>query len=195
MTISTELVKALRDETGISIMQCRKALEEAAGDKEKALVILRKKGAEGAAKKADRTFGAGAIASYIHGTGNVGAMVELACETDFVSKNDEFKTLARDIAMHVAATNPQFITRTEVNEESLSAARSVFEDEAKDKPEAMRAKIVEGKINAYLKEQILMDQPFIKNPELTIGQLVENAMQKFGEKTAVTRMARFAVTK
>lgn len=195
MAISTELVKELRDQTGISVMQCKKALEEAGGDKEKALVILRKKGSDAAAKKADRTFGAGAVAAYIHSTGNVGAMIELSCETDFVSKNDEFKTLARDIAMHVAATNPQFISRTEVNEASLSAARSVFEDEAKDKPEAMRAKIVEGKINAYLKEQILLDQAFVKNPEVTIAGLVENAIQKFGEKTAITRMARFSVSK
>jgi elongation factor Ts len=176
-------------------MQCKRALEEAGGDVEKAKVILRKQSASIATKKSDRALGAGVAAAYTHAGGAVVGAVVLACETDFVSKNEEFSKLAYGIAMHVAATNPQFITRTEVNEESLAAARSVFKDEAKDKPEAMRAKIVEGKINAYLKEQILMDQPFIKNPELTIGQLVEGAMQKFGEKTAVTRMARFAVTK
>ena len=115
--ITTDQVKELRDRTGISIMQCKKALEEASGDMEKALVLLKKKGAEIADKKSDRSLGAGVVASYIHSTGSVGAMVELWCETDFVAKNEEFKALAREIAMQIAATNPSFVSSDEINEE------------------------------------------------------------------------------
>ncbi len=191
--ISTEQIKELRDETGISIMQCRKALEEAGGDKAKALVLLRKKGSDIAAKKSDRTLGAGIIASYIHGTGKVGAMVELSCETDFVAKNEEFKQLAYDIAMHVAATNPQFLKKEEISEAAKKTALEVFEKEVQDKPEAMRPKILEGKLNAYFKDKILLEQSFIKNPDVTISGLVEAAIQKFGEKTVVSRFVRFEI--
>lgn len=191
--ISTEQVKELRDRTGVSVMQCKKALEEAGGDIEKAIVILRKVSGGMGAKKADRTFGAGAIQSYVHANGSVAAMVELNCETDFVSGNEEFKAIARDIAMHVAATNPKFLKKEDVTEADLKAAREVFEAEAKDKPEAMRAKIVEGKLATYLAEMVLLDQPFIKNPEVTIQGLVDAAMQKFGEKTAVGRFIRYKI--
>lgn len=191
--ITTEQIKALRDQTGISIMQCKKALEEASGDSEKALVILRKKSGELAAKKGDRTFAAGVIQSYIHANGSVAAMVELLCETDFVSNNDEFKTVARDIAMHVAASNPKFISKEEITEADKKTAREVFEAEVKDKPEPMRSKILEGKLDAYFAEMVLLDQPFIKNPEITIQGLLDLATQKFGEKTAVGRFARFKV--
>ncbi|MDD5318811.1 MAG: translation elongation factor Ts [Candidatus Pacebacteria bacterium] len=150
MAITTEQIKELRDLTGISIMQCKKALEEAGGDKEKALVLLRQKGADIAAKKGDRTLGAGAIAAYIHSTGTIGAMVELVSETDFVSKNEEFKKLAYDIAMQVSATSP-------------------------------------------VESEALLEQPFIKNPDLTIAQLIESAIQKFGEKIQVERFVRFGV--
>ena len=191
--ISTEQVKELRDRTGVSVMQCKKALEEAGGDIEKAVVILRKVSGGMGAKKADRSFGAGTIQSYVHANGSVAAMVELNCETDFVSGNEEFKAIARDIAMHVAATNPKFLKREDVTEADMKAAREVFEAEAKDKPEAMRAKIVEGKLATYLAEMVLLDQPFIKNPEVTIQGLVDSAMQKFGEKTAVGRFVRFKI--
>lgn len=191
--ISTEQVKELRDRTGVSVMQCKKALEEAGGDIEKAVVILRKVSGGMGAKKADRTFGAGTIQSYVHANGSVAAMVELNCETDFVSGNEEFKAIARDIAMHVAATNPKFLKKEDVTEADLKAAREVFEAEAKDKPEAMRAKIVEGKLATYLAEMVLLDQPFIKNPEVTIQGLVDAAMQKFGEKTAVGRFIRYKI--
>ena len=174
-------------------MQCKKALEEAGGDMEKAVVILRKVSGGMAAKKADRTFGAGTIQSYVHANGSVAAMVELNCETDFVSGNEEFKAIARDIAMHVAATNPKFLRKEDVTDADMKAAREVFEAEAKDKPAAMRAKIVEGKLATYLAEMVLLDQPFIKNPEVTIQGLVDAAMQKFGEKTAVGRFIRFKI--
>lgn len=192
-TITTEQVKALRDQTGISVMQCKKALEEAAGDMEKALVILRKKSGELAAKKGDRTFGAGTVQAYIHATGTVGAIVELNCETDFVANNEEFKTLARDIAMHVTATNPKFLNKTDIKESDMKTAREVFEAEVKDKPAAMKDKILQGKLDTYFAEMVLMNQAFIKNPETTIQGLIDAAVQKFGEKTAVARFKRFKV--
>lgn len=193
VNISTEQVKTLRDQTGISVMQCKKALEESKGDMEKALVILRKKSGEISAKKGDRTFRAGTVQAYIHSNGTVGAMVELNCETDFVANNDEFKALARDIAMHVTATNPKFLKKEDITEADTKAAREVFEAEVKGKPEAVQKTILEGKLNAYFGEMVLLDQPFIKNPEVTIQGLVDQAVQKFGEKTAVGRFARFRI--
>jgi elongation factor Ts len=191
--ITTEQVKALRDQTGISVMQCKKALEEAGGDTEKALVILRKKSGELAAKKGDRTFGAGTIQAYIHANGAVASLVELDCETDFVANNDGFKALARDIAMHVAATNPKFIRKEDIKEADMKSAREVFEAEVKDKPAAMKDKILQGKLDTYFADMVLLDQPFIKDPSVTVGGLVDAAVQKFGEKTAVVRFARFKV--
>jgi len=193
VTISTEQVKALRDQTGISVMQCKKALEEAGGNMEKALVILRKQGSGMAAKKADRSFGAGTIQAYIHANGNVGTMVELNCESDFVAGNDEFKALARDIAMHVTATNPKFLRKEDITEADRKVATEVFEAEVKGRPEAVRAKILEGKLSAYFAEMVLLDQPFIKNSEVTIQGLIDAAMQKFGEKMAVGRFMRYKI--
>jgi elongation factor Ts len=191
--ITTEQIKALREETGISVMQCKKALEEAGGDKEKALVILRKKSGELAAKKGDRTFGAGVVQAYIHANGSVGALVELNCETDFVSNNEEFKTLARDIAMHVTATNPKFLKRDDITEADSKSAKEVFLNEVKDKPVAMQDKILAGKLETYFAEMVLLNQPFIKNTDITIQGLIDAAMQKFGEKVAVGRFKRFKV--
>ena len=191
--ISTELIKELREQTGVSIMQCKKALEGAGGDMAKALVILRNSSSGASAKKADRIFKAGTIQAYVHANGTVATMVELDCESDFVSDNDDFKALARDIAMHVTATNPKFIRREDVTEADVKAAREVFEAEVKGKPEAVRAKILEGKLSAYFSEMVLMDQPFIKNPEVTIQGLIDAAVQKFGEKTAVGRFIRFKI--
>lgn len=193
MAITTEQVKALRDQTGISIMQCKKALEEAGGDAEKALVILRKKSGELSAKKGDRTFGSGTIQSYIHSNGAVGTMVELNCETDFVANNDGFKALARDIAMHIAASNPKYVSMNDINEADKKAAKEVFTEEVKGKPEAVKEKILQGKLDAYFGEMVLLNQPFIKNPEVTIQTLVDNAVQKYGEKMAVGRFIRFKI--
>lgn len=191
--ITTEQIKGLRDQTGISVMQCKKALEEAGGDTEKALVILRKKSGELASKKGDRTFGAGTIQAYIHANGTVGAIVELNCETDFVANNEEFKSLARDIAMHITATNPKFLSKEDITDAVKETAKSVFEAEVKSKPEPMKSQILEGKLNAYFSEMVLLNQPFIKNPEMTIQALIDSAVQKFGEKTAVARFTRFKV--
>jgi elongation factor Ts len=191
--ISTELVKELREESGVSIMQCKKALEEAGGDKEKAMVILRKVSSGMGAKKKDRSFNAGTIQAYIHSNGTVGAMVELNCETDFVANNEAFKALARDIAMHITATNPKFLRKEDVTEADTKAAREVFEGEVKDKPEAMRGKVLEGKLAAYFAEMVLLDQPFIKDPNVTIQGLLDAAMPKFGEKTAIGRFSRLKI--
>jgi elongation factor Ts len=193
MEITTEHIKALRDQTGVSVMQCKKALEEAGGDAEKALVILRKISKAVASKKADRVFGSGTVASYIHTTGSIGSLVELVCETDFVSKNDEFKQIAKDIAMHVAASAPEFLKSEDVSDDAKKAATEVFAKEAEGKPENMKAAIIDGKLKAYLKEKILLEQNFIKNPDITIQGLVDSAMQKFGEKIEVSRFVRFSV--
>lgn len=190
---SIESVKQLRDETGVSIMQCKKALEEAGGDIEKAKVSLRKISAQVAAKKSERTLGAGTVQAYVHAGNTVAGVIILACETDFVAKNEEFIALARDIAMHVAAVAPEFISRNDVTEEATAAAKAVFEEEAADKPEEMREKIVQGKLDSFLKEKVLLDQPFIKDPEYTIGSLVDSAVQKFGERIEVVEMQRFSV--
>lgn len=180
-------------------MQCKKALDEAEGDMDKALVIIQRASKSAALKKSDRTLGAGAISSYIHSTGSVGVMVLLACETDFVSRNDDFKALARDIAMHIAASDPQFVKSEEISEVDKKNAEEVMRKEIEEnesnagKPEEMKVKILEGKMASYFKDKVLMEQAFIKNPEVTIGNLVESAMQKFGEKVEVTRFVRFSI--
>jgi elongation factor Ts len=191
--ITTEQIKNLRDATGISVMQCKKALEEANGDVEKAMVLLRKKGADIATKKSDRTLGAGVIASYVHSNGTVGSMVELSCETDFVSKNEGFKALAYDIAMHIAASNPKYLKPEDVDEEAKTKAKEVFAKEVADKPANIQEKIMEGKLQSYFGDLTLLNQSYIKNPDMTIKALIEAAIQKFGEKIEVARFARFGV--
>ncbi|MFM2424316.1 MAG: hypothetical protein RLZZ70_707 [Candidatus Parcubacteria bacterium] len=193
MEITSAQLKELRDQTGISVMQCKRALEEAGGDMEKAIIILKKKRSEAAEKKSDREIGAGAIGSYVHNTNEVAALVLLGCETDFVSKNAEFVALARDIAMHVAALAPKYIFKSEVDETTLAKAKEVFAAEIKDKPADMVEKILAGKMDSYFKEQILMEQPFIKNPDTTIGEMVNGAVQKFGENVTVVKVERLSV--
>ena len=190
--ITTEQVKALRDQTGVSVMQCKKALEEAGGDMEKAIVILRKKSGELSAKKGDRTFKSGIVQAYIHANGMVGTILELNCESDFVANNEEFKNMARDIAMHVTATNPKFITTAEITEADKKTACEVFMKEVEGKPEAMKQQILDGKINAYFKDRVLLEQEYIKDPSLTISTLLKNAIQKFGEKTVIGKFVRFS---
>ncbi len=193
--ISTEQIKELRDLTGISVMQCKKALEEAEGDKEKALAILRKKSGDIAAKKSDRELGAGVIESYIHNTKSIGALVELSCETDFVARNEEFVTLARDIAMHVAASSPEFVDESSITEELRVNAETTIKKEVEESGEPLdiQAKMIEDKLSSYFVERTLLVQPFIKNPDITIKQLIDGGVQKFGEKIAVARFVRFAL--
>lgn len=193
MEITTEMIKALRDETGVSVMQVKKALEEAGGDTEKAKIILRKASAAIAGKKADRELGAGIAAAYTHAGGQVIGAIVLACETDFVAKNEDFGKLAYDIAMHVAAMDPIFRARDEVTEDDIRAAREVFEKEAESVAAAHREKAVQGKLDSFLAEKILLDQPFVKDPSRTIKQLLEEGVQKFGEKIEVSKMTRLSV--
>ncbi len=194
MQITTELVKELRDRSGVSVMQCKKALEETGGDIEKALMILRKKSADIASKKSERALNAGVVSSYIHATGTVGTMVELLCETDFVAQNEDFKKLARDIAMHATATNPQFLKVEDVDEKSMKMAREMFEKEVEGKPKDIKEKIMDGKLSSYWNERVLLNQPFIKNPEMTIKALIDSAIQKFGENIEVSRFVRYSIT-
>ena len=190
-----EQVKNLREKTGISIMQCKKALEDAKGDINKAMIYLQKKGAETAAKKAERILKSSRIVSYVHGVGTVGVLVELCSESDFVSKHEDFQKLAYDIAMQIAATNPTYIKKDDVSLEERTKVSDAFLDEVKDKPEAMREKILAGKLDAFFKEKILIEQDFIKDPSITINTLIQNAIQKFGEKIEIARFVRFSTSK
>lgn len=193
MEITSAQIKALRDQTGISVMQCKKSLEEAGGDAEKALIILKKKRSEAADKKSDREIGAGTVGVYVHNTNEVAALVKLGCETDFVSKNEEFVKLANDIAMHVAAMDPKYISRDELDDAEIKKAKEVFAGEISDKPEDMQEKIMEGKLNSYFKDQILMEQPFVKNPDTTIAEMVAGGVQKFGENVTIAEISRVSV--
>lgn len=193
MEITSAQLKELRDKTGISVMQCKRALEEAGGDMDKAVIILKKRSSEAAEKKSDRELGAGAIGSYVHNTNEVAAMVLLSCETDFVSKNEEFVALAKEIAMQVAATNPTYVTKDQIPAEALKKAEEVFAREVADKPADMQAKIMEGKLASYFREQILMEQPFVKNPDVTIANKITGAVQKFGENISISQISRLSV--
>lgn len=186
------MVKELRDMTGISVMECKKALVEADGDKAKALMILSKKSGSMAAKKADRTLGAGIVSSYIHSNKEVGAMVVLRCETDFVSKNEEFVALAREIALHVTALSPAFIRRDEITPEKMEEIKALFIKELEGKPENLKEDILAGKIDAYLKSFVLMEQVYVKDSEKTIQMLIDGAVQKFGERVEIERFIRFS---
>lgn len=191
MDISTDVIKELRDRTSVSIMQCKKALEEAGGDIDQAEVILRKRSAGAAEKKADRELAAGAIGTYVH-ENTIGAMVLLSSETDFVSQNPEFVTLARDIAMHVAATNPKYITTEAIPAEVLESARSVFVKEVEGKPADMQEKILEGKMSSYFSTDVLVEQAYIKDENKKVRDLLNEASQKFGERIEVSQFSRFS---
>jgi elongation factor Ts len=187
---STEDVKKLRDMTGVSVMQCKNALEEAQGDFDAAIMILRKKGSAASLKKADRELGAGIIASYVHANKEVASMVKLMSETDFVSKNEEFEKLAYDIAMHVAAAAPHYKTRDDIPQETMGDIERLFEKEVVDKPDALKQQILSGKIDAYLKGLVLLEQSFIKDPEQSIKDLIDAATQKFGERIEIDTFIR-----
>jgi len=192
MEITTDSIKELREMTGVSVMQCKKALLEAGGDLAKAEVILKKHSAASALKKADRSLAAGCIGSYTH-DGSIGAMVVLSCETDFVAKNPEFSALARELAMQVAATNPAYTTDEDIPADARQTALAVFQKEVADKPEAMREKILEGKLESYFRDQVLLGQPFIKDESKTVRDLLNEATQKFGERVEVSRFVRISI--
>jgi elongation factor Ts len=195
MEISAKDVKELRDRTGAGMMECKNALTEAKGDKEGAIDILRARGAAKAAKRAEREAKEGSIGSYIHMGGRIGVMVEVGCETDFVARNDAFQQLVRDIAMHVAAAAPVALRREDFPAELVERERGVYREQMREsgKPENIWDKIVDGKMEKFYAEQALLEQPFVKNPDITVGQLVTEVSSKTGEKIEVRRFTRYAL--
>ena len=191
MDITTDSIKKLREMTSVSVMQCKKALEEADGDLAKAEVILKKHSAATAEKKADRELKAGCIGGYIH-DGSIGAMVLVSSETDFVAKNPDFVAFAREIAMQVTATDPKYVSMEEIPAEAKNAAVAVFEKEIQGKPADMQEKIMEGKISSYFREQVLLEQSAIKDESKMVKDLLNEATQKFGERVEVTRFVRLS---
>ena len=195
MKITSQMVKELRDKTNAGMMDCKKALGETEGDMEKAVDLLRQKGLAVAAKRADRATSEGVVECYIHAGGKLGVMVEIGCETDFVAKTDDFQTFAKDIAMHVAAVCPVAVTREEVPAEMVEREKEIYINQAKEsgKPDSIIEKIVTGKIEKYLSEICLMDQKFVKNPDLSIQDLLNELIAKMGENISVKRFARFQI--
>jgi elongation factor Ts len=191
--ISAEDVKRLRQRTGAGMMDSKKALQEAGGDMDRAVEILRERGLASAQKRAGRSATQGVIDAYIHHNNTVGVLVEVNCETDFVAKTDEFRRLARDVALHIASAMPQWVTRDEVPEEILETERRIYEAEArqKGKPDNALDRIVEGKLQGFFKTTVLLDQPFVKQLEKTVQQLVDEVSAKVGEKVAVRRFVRY----
>jgi elongation factor Ts len=193
--IDAKLVKELREKSGAPMGDCKKALEEAKGNMEDAFVVLRKRGMASAAKKASRTTNEGAVGTYIHAGGKIGVLIELNCESDFVARTDDFQELLRDIAMHIAATDPRFVGRDEVAPADLDREKEVFlaQPAMKGKPEAVVEKILTGKMEKFYEEFCLLDQPFIKESSQTISQLIASKVAKLGENISVRRFARFKV--
>jgi elongation factor Ts len=195
MAISAGQVKELRDRTGAGMMECKKALEESDGNVEAAIDLLRARGAAKAAKRAGREALEGAVGSYVHMGGRIGVLVELGCETDFVARNDTFQDLIRDIAMHIAASRPLAVSADDIEAEVVERERAVYREQVKEegKPENLWERIVDGKMKRFFQENSLLDQPFVKNPDQTVGQLVAEATAKMGENIVVRRFARYAI--
>ena len=193
MEINAKMVGELRESTGAGLMDCKKALVESEGNIDKAVEILRKKGAATAAKKATREASEGLVNSYIHLGGKVGVLIEVNCESDFVAKTDDFKNFVRDIAMHVAATNPVCISREEIDPEIIKKEREIAEGQAEGKPPAAIEKIVEGKINKVLSESCLLEQAYVKNPDQTVQQVLTEKIATMGENMVIKRFARFQI--
>jgi elongation factor Ts len=191
--VTATMIKDLRERTGAGMADCKKALQECEADAEKAIDYLRKKGLAKAAKKAGREATEGAVVSYIHGGGRIGVLVEINCETDFVARNDDFVGFTKDVAMQIAAMNPQFVRKEEVDEMTVARERSVLIEKAKEsgKPEAIAAKMVEGQIAKWMKEICLLDQSFVKNPDKTIEQIQQELIAKIGENIKIRRFVRF----
>ncbi len=193
MNITSEMVKELRVKTGAGMMDCKEALAAASGDFEKAIDYLRKKGMSAATKRSSKAAKDGTIASYIHMGGKIGVLVEVNCETDFVAKTEDFLTMTRDIAMHVAASNPVYVRADEIPPESLEREKSIYREQlaAEKKPEKIWDKIIEGKLKKYYEDVCLVDQKFIKNTDITVGILISNMIAKTGENIVIRRFARF----
>ena len=193
MDITSAMVKELRVKTGAGMMDCKEALTAENGDFEKAIDYLRKKGMSAATKRSSKAAKDGTVASYIHMGGKIGVMVEVNCETDFVAKTDDFQAMAKDIAMHVAASNPLYVRPEEISPADLEREKEIYRSQllAEKKPEKIWDKIIEGKLNKYYEEVCLLNQKFIKNTDITVGAMVTNMMAKTGENIIVKRFARF----
>ncbi len=194
-TISAAMVKELREKTGAPMMDCRSALTEAKGNMEEAVVVLRKKGMASAAKKASRTASEGAVGTYIHAGGKIGVLIEINCESDFVARTEDFQELLKDIAMHIAATDPRYIRKEDVTAADLEREKEIYRAQAAQtgKPAPVIEKIVEGKMSKFYEEVCLLEQPFIKEQTVTISQLIAQKVGKLGENLMVRRFARFKV--
>ena len=184
-------VKELREKTNAGMMDCKKALSEAGGDLDKAVDILRKKGASLASKKSSRATKEGSISSYIHMNQRIGVLVEVNCETDFVARNDAFKNFVKELGMQIAAANPTYVTKDEVKEEDVQKEKDIIKEQNKSKPESALTKIVEGKINSYYQDVCLLEQPYIKDPKTTIKELLTEVIAKTGENIVIKRFTRY----
>lgn len=195
MEINAAQVKVLREKTGAGFMDCKQALVEAGGDQEKAIQILRTKGQAKAEKKSTRSASDGLVYAYIHPPGKLGVMIEINSETDFVAKNEEFRSLAHDIAMHIAAADPRYIKQDDVPQEYIAKEKTIYMEQAKNegKPEKILEKIVEGKLKKHLEEICLLNQQFVKDPEKTIEDIIKEKIAKMGENIVVRRFSRFRV--
>jgi elongation factor Ts len=195
--IKAELVKALRDRTGIGMMECKEALQEAGGDIEKAIEILRKKGYARAQDKADREAADGLVGAYVHATNRIGVLIEVNCETDFVARNEEFKELVKNLAMQVAAANPRYISPEDVPAEVIEREKEIIRAQVQDtkKPPQIIEKIVEGKLNKFYEEVCLLDQPYIRDDKIKVRDLVNSHISKFGENIKIRRFVRFEIGK
>ncbi len=191
--ITPQLVKALREKTSCGMMDCKKALEEAGGDLQKAEDILRKKGIAKAGSKATRSAKEGIIASYIHMQGKVGVLVEVNCETDFVAKNESFRNAVKDITLHIAAASPICVSRNEVPANLIEREREIAREQVKGKPAEIVEKIVDGKLEKFYAQVVLLEQPFIKNPDLTVEEFVKSKIAELGENIVIRRFVRYAV--
>lgn len=193
MEVTAQMVKELRERTGAGMMDCKAALGESNGDMEASIDLLRKKGLAAAAKKSGRVAAEGLVSSYIHAGGKIGVLLEVNSETDFVARTDEFQELVRDIAMHIAAADPRFVHRSEVTSDVLDREREIYREQtlAAGKPANIVDKIVEGKIEKYYSESVLLEQPFVKNPDVTVGQMVTEKVAKIGENLQVRRFVRY----
>jgi len=195
--ITASAVKSLREKTGAGMMECKSALTEAGGNEEQAVEILRKKGIATAGKKEGRVTAEGAVGSYIHMGGKVGVMVEVNCETDFVARGEEFQQLVKDVAMHIAAVDPKYVNRTEVPADVLEKEREILMEQLKNdpknasKPEDVLNKIIEGRIGKYFEESVLLDQPFVKDPSKSVGELVTEKISSIKENISVRRFTRY----
>ncbi len=191
--IMNDLIKQLREQTGAGILEIKEALHESGGDKDKAIELLRKKGSLKAGKKADRIAKEGIVTSYIHPGGRVGVLVELNCETDFVARTEDFQNLAKELALHIAGANPLYISIADVPAEVIEKEKEIYKEEAKGKPAEVVNKMLEGKIAKFYEEVCLLEQPFVKNPDLKVNDLLSHAVNKIGEKVQIRRFSRFVL--